>query len=413
MKFLDKMATERDRGWATATRILGDWEHGQGHLDELVDLLDPGHNRWLVKEVFRNWLPVEKIIMELVGKTPRPAAMRILRLATAECLARDERQHARIVHHAVESAREAGLSKAECSFVNAVLRNMLRKGIPGRKVHLRETHPDWLVEHWSRQFGEAEALQLIEWNQRISTLSVSAASCPEYAEPTSWKGYYRVKTGRVEAALSELRQGLVYAQDPFARIPVGMLTLKPGGKVLDLCAAPGGKTRLLSDAVGARGQVVAVDRPGQRFVRLRDNIQRFAHSNVSLCDCALEDLTVSRLERFCGSTVFPSVLIDVPCSNTGVIQRRPDVKLKLRPGDIEGHAGQQFKLLVLAARFVVPGGQLVYSTCSVEREENIDVVESFLQSEKGWSLSQSEMSYPWVCGHDGGGAFLLTRNATE
>jgi 16S rRNA (cytosine967-C5)-methyltransferase len=104
-------------------------------------------------------------------------------------------------------------------------------------------------------------------------------------------------------------------------------------------------------------------------------------------------------------------MLDAPCSNTGVVQRRTDVKWRLQPKDIEGCAQLQLQLLHSAARFVRPGGRLVYSTCSIEEAENRQVVEAFLASRSGskFRLEASEISYPWETGHDGAGAFLLSR----
>lgn len=402
-----------ETGWQPAVDLLVAWERQRGHLDELFDQQDPGQNRWLVREVFRNWLPIENVIMGHVRKTPRPVAMQILRLAVAECMIRTDQHHARIVHHAVDTAKGTGLSESECRFVNAVLRTILREGTAKKEISQIETHPGWLVDRWRRNFGEPDTLRLIEWNQGLCGLTVMADACPGYAEATKWEGYYQVVPGRIGEALEDLRRGTVYAQDPFARIPVALLELQPGERTLDLCAAPGGKTRLISDALGGKGIVVALDRPGARFTRLRQNVKRMRHNNVKLAACSLEELTGQDLLELAGTTELPAVLIDVPCSNTGVMRTRPDVKLRLQPEIIPRQARIQLELLEKAAHFVAPGGRLVYSTCSIEPEENTDVIKAFLEGRRGWSLGESVMSYPWNCDHDGGGAFLLTRDSSE
>ena len=107
-----------------------------------------------------------------------------------------------------------------------------------------------------------------------------------------------------------------------------------------------------------------------------------------------------------------AILIDVPCSNTGVIQKRPDVKIRLHEDTFARMAELQLELLGHAARWLRPGGRLVYSTCSLETEENAGVVEGFLRANPAYRQAACVVSYPWQCGHDGGGAFLLTKSTS-
>ncbi len=407
------MNNARDKGWKAAVGILDDWERNRGHLDELLDQRDPGGNRWLVREVFRNWLLIEQILKERVRKPPRPVTLNILRLAVAECLARGEQAAAQIVHFAVQEARRMQLSASECRFINAVMRGIVRDGTLARTGGLRDTHPQWLVDHWMAQFGEGDTLKFLEWNQTIPGLTIVADDCPRYAEKTEWSGYFRVKKGCIEEAIGDLHAGKAYAQDPFARIPVELLDVQLGETVLDLCAAPGGKTRQLAKATGQGGRVLAVDRPGRRLQRLEGNIRNQHLDNVVVYGSRLETVSDVELSRLTGSNRFSAVLIDVPCSNTGVMQKRPDVKLRLRPDDFDKQAAVQLELLGRAAHLTAPGGRLVYSTCSVEKRENTAVVEAFLQAHPGWKLGDSVISYPWRCGHDGGGAFLLTKRLSD
>jgi 16S rRNA (cytosine967-C5)-methyltransferase len=158
---------------------------------------------------------------------------------------------------------------------------------------------------------------------------------------------------------------------------------------------------------------VAVDLPGPRIDRLKQNLARVSGVDVALVQAnVLEDLAaVLREHRL--PEAYDAVLLDVPCSNTGVMRHRVDVKWRLQPGDFKKHPRQQLSLLHAAARLVRPGGRLVYSTCSIDAEENEHVVRSFLAGKAGgaFSLEKSIVSQPWVAGHDGGGAFLLPRRA--
>jgi 16S rRNA (cytosine967-C5)-methyltransferase len=127
----------------------------------------------------------------------------------------------------------------------------------------------------------------------------------------------------------------------------------------------------------------------------------------------LEELEGCAPEHGLQAGSMDAVLIDVPCSNTGVIQKRPDVKLRIKADEISALGTRQLELLELAARWVKPGGRLVYSTCSLEAEENTEVVEAFCRRNPSWQLQRSVISLPWECGHDGGAAFLLTINPQQ
>ncbi len=407
------MDNRNENEWEVGIALIGEWEKGTVHLDELLESHDPGKTRWLVMEVFREWLRIDQILSRLIKKEPRPRARNLLRLAVGEFLDRDSERQPRIVHYAVETAKKMGLSKAECGFINGVLRSTIRKWDNLGNLDLGTTHPEWLVNRWTDQFGESSAMQLVSWNQQTPKLTVRAKECPKYANETPWEGFYAIESGRFAPAIEDLKTGTVYMQDPFARIPVDLLGVKKGEYVMDLCAAPGGKTRLIAEALNGTGRLLAVDKPGQRLDRLIGNLNQLGHANVEVLGSRLEDLNDGILEKLSGRKRMDAVLIDVPCSNTGVIQKRPDVKLRIKESSFAVHANQQKSLLRNAAQWVRPGGRLVYSTCSIDTEENGRVVESFLAENSQWKLEQSVESYPWECDHDGGGAFLLTRALTK
>ncbi|MGC9450917.1 MAG: RsmB/NOP family class I SAM-dependent RNA methyltransferase [Oceanipulchritudo sp.] len=394
--------------WREAVDLLCRWESGRAHLDELLEHAELDRLRWLVMESFRQWLVIERILSPHVRRTPRPQLRQLLRLALGECLQREASTHPRVVHHAVGVSRRLGLSPAEAGFLNAVLRNILRDWEKWKDPPLEWSHPGWLVRRWEKQFGREATRQLLRWNQDVPHLTVQGTDCPAYAEPTAWPGFYRLRKGRFPEALADLRKGTTYVQDPFTRIPVELLDPRPGETILDLCAAPGGKTRLIAGRMRSRGRLLAVDLEGKRLERLRENASRIPGIPVEVIGASVENLPGNPGDP--GESAVDGVLIDVPCSNTGVIQKRPDVKLRLRECEIRTLADRQSRLLELASAWVRPGGRLVYSTCSIEEEENRAVVEAFCSEHPDWGLARGVMSRPWECGHDGGGAFLLTRN---
>jgi 16S rRNA (cytosine967-C5)-methyltransferase len=180
--------------------------------------------------------------------------------------------------------------------------------------------------------------------------------------------------------------------------------------VLDACAAPGGKSLLIADTMKA-GKVIAVDLPGPRIDRLKENLSRLpATVGVALVQGDLLQGLSAELKEHGLPRLFTAVLVDVPCSNTGVMRHRVDVKWRLQEGDFQKHPRQQLALLAAAAKLVAPAGRLVYSTCSLDTEENEHVVKEFLADRHGqWVLEKSVVSRPWESGHDGAGAFLLRK----
>ncbi|MEY3001080.1 MAG: hypothetical protein RL648_1294 [Verrucomicrobiota bacterium] len=403
-----KEKREAMKAWVAAARLLARYDRGEGHLDQLLDGSGLGVGRWLVMAVFRHRLLIDACLAETCRKRPRAAALNLLRLAMAERIEAGEAEVPQIIHHAVEVGRFLGMSPAELGFLNAVLRRAL---IPFQLPldDLLASHPEWLVSRWQTAFGEEATHRLLRWNQSRPRLTINAGEAPAGVEKTPWPDYFWLGSCRLNEFEAALASGELYVQDPFARLPVQLLRPGAGETILDLCAAPGGKTRLLSRAMAGTGRILAVDVEGPRMERLVSNLSGWRLPNVTPVAARVETMQAPlRAEGVVKGSV-DAVLLDVPCSNTGVMQKRPDVKFRLSAAAIAAVSEEQARLLAMAAEWVRPGGRLVYSTCSIEPEENTSVVEAFCKRFSDWTLAEQRMSFPWECGHDGGGAFLLTK----
>jgi len=279
------------------------------------------------------------------------------------------------------------------------------------------SHPDWLVKRWLVDFGAEATRKLLEWNQQPATVYArwrstdSSVAPPAFLKPTAWAGFFEVPSGRWTQIEPLLKSGKIYLQDPGTRIAVELLAPQPGETVLDGCAAPGGKSLLIADAMKS-GRIVAMDLPGPRISRLKENLSRAHAVEVALVQADLLEAPALALREHQLPESYAAVLIDVPCSNTGVMRHRADVKWRLEPRDFDKHGRQQLALLHAAARLVDQGGRMVYSTCSLDPEENERVIKAFFDSRAGgpFKLERSVVSLPWVTGHDGGAAFLLRRS---
>ena len=304
------------------------------------------------------------------------------------------------VNESVNLVRMARLSSA-APFVNAVLRRAAREpeydpaaevSDPLEKIAIETSHPVWLIERWAKSFGFDEARAFAYANNLVppttfrvvanraeesDVLSRLSAAGATLESSTVAKGAWRV-TGAT-AVLRELSaEGRVYLQDDASQLVAHVVDVKPGERVLDLCAAPGGKTTLMADRAGAL--VVAADRSAARLDTIVATMHLHELNNIEpvLLDAAEE------LPFWNGS--FDRVLVDAPCSGTGTLRRNPEIRWRLSPADIPALAEQQKRILGMAMKMVKPDGRLVYSTCSVEREENEEVVAEYspLETIRTW-----------------------------
>lgn len=426
-------------GWIQAMTACEQMERGSGVktdtlMNDVRNLLSTEEARrcqFLFFGAVRHWQLLDAALAARLRKRPRPGLAALLRIAGAEMLASgaaglvfdgyplsmgepDAAILPKIVDHAVRYARQV-YSEAESKLVNAVLRRLPETLAElSRDEVLAYSHPRWLVERWRKQFGQDETTRLLAHNQSEAPLFLQwlrEDPAPEFLQPVEIYGepprFFRLSPAAPWAQVRALLDaGDAYVQDPATRLAPDLLAVQPGERVLDLCAAPGGKSIYLLRALGddESGLLLAVDRPGSRLEKLDENFRKQASESgpeLRLLALDLEELDPAEVG------VFDAVLIDVPCSNSGVIRRRPDVKLRLDPGEPARQAPEQEKLLHLATRFVAPEGRLVYSTCSIEPEENAGVVEAFLREHVEFELAAASRSLPQETGFDGAGAFLL------
>jgi len=266
-------------------------------------------------------------------------------------------------------------------------------------LSLRYSMPDWIVERWLAIYGPEETRALLEHSQSEPAIAVrvnETAMTPEglldlfqrqgvkarrsvLVEPVLIIESGTGKHGGLDR-LPGYEEGLFSVQDEAAALAALALAPKPGELVVDLCAAPGGKTLHLSELMEGAGKIFAVDRNETRLELLKENRRRLGLSNIDIV-CA-DGLTFCLSEN----ALADRVLVDAPCSGTGVLNRRPDLRYRRRPQDIESLTDLQFGLLRNASRLLKAGGVLVYVTCSVEPEENQGVIEKFLQENQDFHL---------------------------
>ncbi len=413
-------------GWEAAVGLTERWLARSERVDTLLEGLPSGlagQERARAQQLFYGvvrWSSrLEAALAGLMARPPRTKVKAVLVVAGFELLEAPAAA-AKVIHHAVEKAKTVCSAK-EAGLVNAVARKLaLRLAEPPADVATEFAHPEWLVGRWTQQFGAATTRKLLEWNQQPAPVYARwriEAPVPEFLAPTKWAGFYEVKPGKWDEIRRLANEGALYVQDPSTRLCIGLLAPQPGEIILDACAAPGGKSLFIADTMKT-GKVIALDEPAEpgktdiRLVRLKENLSRApAGVDVAQVEADLRKVNTEFYRNLNLPLSYDGVLLDAPCSNTGVMRHRIDVKWRLQDGDFARHAEQQLELRHAAARLVRPGGRIVYSTCSVDAQENEQVIKAFFDSRAGgpFKLEQSVQVYPWKDGHDGAGAFLLKK----
>ncbi len=341
---------------------------------------DAGLARAIATVAFRRLGTIRRVIdARLERGSPRKSGPfePIMVAAAAQLLFLDVPDHA-AVDLAIRQLHEDARSARYTSLANAVLRRLAREreAILAELDPLTDT-PDWLRESWTQTYGPDVAMAIAAAHAEEPPLDLTVKS-----DAVGWAGKLdgivlptgsvRLRAREAVTGLPGFTEGEWWVQDAAAALPAQLLNVRPGERVADLCAAPGGKTVQLAQA---GGQVVAVDRSGPRLRRLKANLERLGLS----AEIVTADVTAFEAEPF------DAVLLDAPCSATGTIRRHPDVAWTKRPEDVDKLAALQARLLDQAARLTKPGGRLIYCTCSLERAEGEAQIEAFLARNDGFA----------------------------
>ncbi len=394
-----------------AVSILRAWAKGHAYAENLIERhasrngLSPADRALLnaiVLGVLRNRRLLDHWIGELRKGKLDGETRDILRVGLCQLLILELPDHA-----AVFETVELGKSAVR-GLINAVMRRAVASKaglldvaeLPPAVAH---SHPDWLFKRWKKAFGREAALALMAFNNRpapvIARINPLAGGEDLAGSPGLPEGFLHID-GPVPNPL--LAGGAIYIQDPATRHCVELLEPKPGERILDACAAPGGKAFLIAAAQGGGGDLVCTDSNEKRLPRLRENLERLHCGDA---ETGIHDWTTAAPEKWRGA--FDAILLDVPCSNTGVFRRRVDVRWRLQPQDIAALTVIQRGILENALPCLKPGGRLVYSTCSVEAEENEDLVAAFLAAHPELRLEGTRQALPQREGTDGAFAALL------
>ncbi|MCL2559372.1 MAG: 16S rRNA (cytosine(967)-C(5))-methyltransferase RsmB [Turicibacter sp.] len=306
------------------------------------------------------------------------------------------------VDEAVKLAKGRG-GDFNAKAVNAILRKVTTNELrdtdemeagPNR-IAVETSHPTWLVRLWMAQFGEEKTKAMLTANNQRPKLAIRANATKTTRDDLQ----KRLQSEGVQTALSEIiptaltvtsgnplttqsfKAGLFYIQDESSMLPALALAPTSGSKVLDVCAAPGGKTFHLAEMTGPKGVVYAHDIYDHKIARIEENAKRLEINNVeaSLCNA------LALAEQYEPES-FDYILVDAPCSGLGILRRHPEAKITKRPEDLDAITDIQKQILISASKLLKPTGRLVYSTCTVNRKENQRQVEGFLNEHQDFTF---------------------------
>jgi 16S rRNA (cytosine967-C5)-methyltransferase len=389
----------------------------------IADSADHSFVMKLVYGVVRNKLALQWVLAQRADKMPKGLALAALMVGIYQLLLMDAVPDYAAISTTVEAAKEASIRST--GFINAVLRNVQREreqlliALQQTALHIRFSHPENLLKRWRKNFGAVATEELCRWNNLPADVHIallkSAPSITEFqlqlkdagievgihpkASDTTLILPHGVKIDKVPG----YTEGWFIVQDPAARLAVELMDLQPGLRVLDACASPGGKTLLISAAMNNSGRLVAMDLHDDRLSRLRENLKRAGNDFAELFK---GDATEPYDGE--GEWLFDRILLDVPCSNTGVIRRKPDVRWRFSKKRLQSLVDMQAKLLQNAIKWLAPGGKLVYSTCSLESEENIQQVETFCAENQQYKIVATGERIPMRDDMDGAFAAAIT-----
>jgi len=377
------------------------------------------------------WQATLDWLIDRKARSRPPAALlqNLLRLGLYQIFWLDRIPNHAAVHETVEQAKHNGFDH-QAGFVNALLRGYLREFDATRQLladlktsrpDLGYSHPQWLVARWQKQWTPERAAALMDWNNtpprtfaRINALKADPAKLliqwrDEGVEYDFFRRdwfdenlVFELKSHPPLAGLPSFQSGLFYVQDPSTLLAARELGAQPGHAVLDLCAAPGGKLTYLAQLMGNQGRLVARDTAPERLELVKENCARLGVTILELAP--VESAAMS------GSTALPAalqtqrfdrILIDAPCSNTGVMRRRVDLRWRIRPEELPRLRLGQLELLRQASSLLKPGGRILYSTCSLEPEENQEVVAQFLGEQPRFALGAERQLLPFADHVDG------------
>ncbi|NOU36572.1 MAG: 16S rRNA (cytosine(967)-C(5))-methyltransferase RsmB [Kiritimatiellaceae bacterium] len=414
-----------------AAEIIYHWLESESFPDrQLAEVKDDrAFITELVYGIVRRKLALEYIEQKFIPRRPETYILAALHVGVYQLCFMDNVEEFAAVHETVEAVKSRRHKDAirAAGMINAVLRNIqeekaaILQNLKKQSDEIRLSHPESLINRWVKQYGERDTLQLCEWNNQpaetilrvepvriapdefIKALEAAGIDAKPHPFPSA-ETFLILPRGVAVPKVPGYKEGWFTVQDPATSVSVELLDPRPGESVLDACAAPGGKTAMMAGMMEGKGELIAMDVHDDRLDTLQDTIKRTGWDFVKILK---GDAAKGFPEK---SKQFDAILLDVPCLNTGVLRRRVDARWRFTRDRIEMIKKTQRQILNAMSKHVKPGGRLVYSTCSLEVEENEEMVSRWARDQKDFRLVKAKRLFPPKSGTDGAYAALLVRD---
>ena len=368
----------------------------------------------LVYTTVRRFRPLRAVLGELLKTWPKGELEALVLVGAAQILYMPDVPDFAAVNETVAAAKLGDRGKRLDRVVNGVLRNLLRRRdefeakLAAAPLAERESYPNALVARWTARYGAEGAEKLARWHNTPAETWIARKG-----------SFEKLPRGEKVADQPGFEEGDFIVQDPATAGAVDLLDVSTGKtpvapgegmSVLDFCAAPGGKTVQIAWRLG-EGRAPARPQREDRIVAQEVNPKRLARLKANLARMHLDSVTA--VQKVEDGALFDRVLVDAPCSNTGVIRRRPDARWRWNADHLAQLVALQREILEAAAAHVKPGGRLVYSTCSNEPEENAEQIAAFLAAHPDFTEVGRYESVPFETNHDGAFACALERSGND
>ncbi len=396
--------------------ILNEKSYSNISIEKHLQDLDDERNKRLVREIVYGVLENNIYLEFIVSKSSKvkikkihPSILLILKIGIYQIYFMERIPDSAAVNESVKLAKKYG-HKGTISFVNAILRNIIRNKEDLSNldsldklsyISVKYSHPKELVERWVKSFGEEFTEELCksnnltpELNIRVNTLKTNKEDLKKLLRDHSPRDgvlsndILILKNPINIIDSQEYNNGYFTVQDESSSLVGQIMDPKPGSLVIDMCAAPGGKSTHIGQIMGNKGKIYSLDIYKHKIKLINDNAKRLG---IGIIESKISDARVYNKD-FEGLADY--VLVDAPCSGFGLIRRKPDIKLNKNIEDIKTLVSLQGKILENAKRYLKSGGYLIYSTCTIEKDENINQIKDFLDKNHDFKLVSIEDFLP-------------------
>ena len=412
-----------------AAQILADWLENQDFPER--KLLEIKHDRAFIMELVHGSLRQQLVLTwletKMINRTPSILTRSIIHVGFYQLLFLNNVEIYAAINECVEAAKCQSNGLGAAKLVNAVLRRCDRErdeilcGLKNEPLSIQLSHPPELLKGWMDVYGEKKAINLAEWNNRpaetIIRVEKSRVDLDVYLDELQGNDidpiihtssgnetFIIVPRGISVTSLPGYKEGWFVVQDPATAKSVDLLAPKKEEEILDACAAPGGKTSLIASRMQNDAGLVAMELHTDRLPKLKSNLNRMRFNSVEIVQGDARNP-----HKALGSRDFDGILLDVPCSNSGVLRRRSDARWRINADRMKKLNELQYEMLTACSKILKFTGRLVYSTCSLEQSENEFLIERWLSDNTDFYLENQVKTVPPESNMDGAFAGLIRR----